>query len=263
MPNPRFQSFAPALACAPLRRVRYRRLPKPSPVPSPGSDEGRGRPSSPSVGSNPARTPGSSPPSARSESRSFPGTIAFAVRRSGQARSAFRQERVEIEGEPHDLAAPSSRAWHRSELRSFRSPDRRREANSPVSTRSQPRIEANSDPSAAGRRTRSELLVLDPSRRHREASSRPSPPVPPPKRERFEIEPVGCIDRKRTPCLCRQVSRPEQAPNLDPSQPRTGASSVLDRRTAWEPKSPHDPLREPSGSNRSSNLRTAGPEPGT
>lgn len=100
MPNPRFQSFAPALACAPLRRVRYRRLPKPSPVPSPGSDEGRGRPSSPSVGSNPARTPGPSPPGGRSESRSVPGTIAFAVRRSGQARSAFRQERVEIEGEP-------------------------------------------------------------------------------------------------------------------------------------------------------------------
>jgi len=81
--------------------------------------------------------------------------------------------------------------------------------------------------------TRSEPLVLDPSRRQRGASSVSSPPDLPLKRERSNTRPVRGIGRRRTSCLLPLGHPPEgKPPNLDPSQPRSGASPVLDRRTA-------------------------------
>jgi hypothetical protein len=133
-------------------------------------------------------------------------------------------------------------ASNRSKPRSFR---RRTSLGSklPASIRLQPGLEANLDPSAAGRRTRGEPLVLDPSRRQRGASPVSSPPDLPLKRERSNTQPVCDIGRRRTSCLLPPGHPPEgKPPNLDPSQPRSGASPALDRRTAWKPKSPHDPF---------------------
>jgi len=199
----------------------------------------------------------SSPPGGRSESRSSPGTIALAVRRPGQARSAFRQERVEIEGEPRDPTAPSSRTWHRSELRSFRSPDRRWEANSPLdpfaaSNRGKPRSlrcrtsheqQAPRPPSfaapsgsklpslAAGPSSKARTLRIEARRQHRpEANLLPLPPGQPPGaspeprpfaasiRSKLRSRPP---ERMRTEIPARPVSRAFQIePKSHPSNRR-------------------------------------------
>jgi len=234
----------------------------------------------------------SSPPGARSERQKLPGNeclrsppirgkprtafpqghAAIERRTSRSCRTLFASFKIEANPDPSARRTFDEKrtprldpfaASNRSKLRSFRC---RTSMGSklPASIRLQPGLEANLDPSAAGRRTRSEPLVVDPSRRQRGASSVSSPPDLPHKRERFKSRPVRDIGGRRTSCLLPPGHPPEsKPPNLDPSQlePEQAPFSTAGPHENRNP--PATRFREPSRSKRTPILPAAGPEPGT
>lgn len=220
MPVPRFRSVAAAFASRRFEEAGWRSAEAPRlAVPRVRRKAGAFRLPPRSVRSGRERPLLAAWP--RSERLSFPGTSAFAVRRSGQAQNRLsartrRSRKANLTIVPHPLREPqieanpdpSARrtfdekqaprldpfaASNRSKLRSFRR-GTLTGSELPTSIPLQPGLKANLDPSAAGRRTRGEPLVLDPSRRQRGASSVSSPPDLPPKRERFDTGPVRDID---------------------------------------------------------------------
>jgi len=268
MPVPRFRSVAAAFASRRFEEVGVRSAEAPH-SPSPGSAE-RPEPFIVPLGRFEADANArSSPPGpARKDCASrerVPSQSADPGKPDRHSARTRRNRKANLTIVPHPLREPqieanpdpSARrtfdekqaprpdpfaASNRSKLRSFRRRAFDMEASlpsRPVGSLGSRRTLILPLPDLA---TRSEPLVLDPSRRQRGASSVSSPPDLPPKRERSNIRPVRGIDRRRTSCLLPPGHPPEgKPPNLDPSQPRSGASPVLDRRTAWEPKSPHDP----------------------
>jgi len=161
-------------------------------------------------------------------------------------------------------AAPSSRAWHRSEPRSFHSPDLRWEANSPsrpVRSLESKQAPIHPLPDVAREASSSSF---DPSRRHPGAKLPSFAAGPSAEARTLRIE-------------ARRQHRPEA--NLLPfaarsdarSKPRTSTLRSLDPEQApsstagpHENRNPPTPrFRELSRSSRSSTLPTAGPRLGT
>jgi len=255
MPDPVSEALQPAFAFAPLRRGRFDQSRSARPA-VPGFRRRPGPPSSPSVGSN--RTQAPDPPRlalARKDKPSGNDRLRGPPVRS-KPRSAFPRECIRIEGEPCNLVAPSSQPSNRSEPRSLR--------HRTFDAKQAPRL----DPFAASNRsqapthpppdlrTRSKLLVLDPSRHSRGANSVALPPDLSPGSELPDTGPFATW-RQGEPCIFRRrVIRSRASPRtstLRSLEPKQAPVLSLPDRTQ-EPKSPPRPVSRTSGSKRTSTL---------
>lgn len=161
-------------------------------------------------------------------------------------------------------AAPSSRAWHRSELRSFRSPDLRREANSP--SRPVRSLEPKQAPihplPDVAREASSSSSILRGVIQEQKLPSFAAGPSAEARTLRIEARRQHRPEANLLPFAARSAARSKPRTStlrsLDPEQAPSSTAGPHENRNPPTPR-----FREPSRPSRSSILPTAGPQLGT